>query len=57
VLVHRLKSEILNWDGTKRFPERKLEAIEVSYKEARGQRIGSSNATASSVKRSARMTR
>jgi SNF2 family DNA or RNA helicase len=34
VLVHRLKSEILNWDGTKRFPERKLEAIEVSYSEA-----------------------
>lgn len=33
VLVHRLKSEILNWDGTKRFPARKLEAIEVSYTE------------------------
>ena len=31
VLVHRLKSEILNWDGTKRFPERRLEALEVSY--------------------------
>jgi superfamily II DNA or RNA helicase len=31
VLVHRLKSEIVNWDGTKRFPERKLEAIEVVY--------------------------
>ncbi len=34
VLVHRLKSEILNWDGTKRFPDRKLEAIEVPYTEA-----------------------
>jgi superfamily II DNA or RNA helicase len=31
VLVHRLKSEIVNRDGTKRFPERKLEAIEVAY--------------------------
>jgi SNF2 family DNA or RNA helicase len=34
VLVHRLKSEILNWDGTRRFPDRKLEALEVSYTEA-----------------------
>ncbi len=33
VLVHRLKSEIVNWDGSKRFPDRKLEAIEVPYPE------------------------
>lgn len=34
VLVHRLKSEIENPDGTKRFPARKLEAIEVPYSDS-----------------------
>jgi superfamily II DNA or RNA helicase len=31
VMVHRLKTEIENPDGSKRFPERHLEAIEVAY--------------------------
>jgi ERCC4-related helicase len=31
VMVRRLKSEFIDWDGTPRFPQRKLEAIEVSY--------------------------
>jgi SNF2 family DNA or RNA helicase len=31
VLVHRLKSEIVDSNGKKRFPDRKLEAIEVPY--------------------------
>ncbi len=34
VMVRRLKSEMpLRWDGTRRFPERKLEPIEVNYME------------------------
>ena len=31
VMVHRLKTEIEKWDGTKRFQERKLEPIEIAY--------------------------
>lgn len=31
VMVHRLKSEIVNPDGTPKFPERCIEAIEVPY--------------------------
>ncbi len=31
VMVHRLKSEIVNPDGTPKFPERRIEAIEVPY--------------------------
>ena len=31
VMVRRLKSEMKNWDGTSRFPRRKLEHIEVPY--------------------------
>lgn len=35
VMVRRLKSELPpHWDGTPRFPERKLEAIEVAYTDA-----------------------
>jgi len=34
VMVHRLKSEIVNADGTKKFPERRIEAIEVPYTDA-----------------------
>jgi len=34
VMVRRLKTEILDWDGTPRFPRRLLEAIEVPYTEA-----------------------
>lgn len=30
-MVRRLKSDILNWDGTPRFPPRKIEAIVVHY--------------------------
>lgn len=33
VMVRRLKSEMKNWDGTNRFPLRKLEHIEVNYSE------------------------
>src|SRR3954453_10019323 len=34
VMVRRLKSELpRRWDGSSRFPERKLEAIEVPYTE------------------------
>jgi hypothetical protein len=31
VMVRRLKSDLKGWDGAPRFPDRKLEAIEVSY--------------------------
>jgi superfamily II DNA or RNA helicase len=31
VMVRRLKSEFIDWDGTPRFPQRRLEAIEVAY--------------------------
>lgn len=31
VMVRRLKSEIVGWDGEPRFPQRKLHAIEVEY--------------------------
>lgn len=31
VMVRRLKSEFVDWDGTPRFPQRQLEAIEVAY--------------------------
>ncbi|MFN2134344.1 MAG: DISARM system SNF2-like helicase DrmD [Candidatus Promineifilaceae bacterium] len=31
VMVRRLKSEFIDWDGTPRFPQRHLEAIEVAY--------------------------
>ncbi|OJV90352.1 MAG: helicase [Chloroflexi bacterium 54-19] len=34
VMVRRLKSEMKSWDGTARFPERRLEALEVQYTEA-----------------------
>ena len=34
VMVRRLKSEITDWDGTPRFPERQLEAISVNYSDA-----------------------
>lgn len=34
ILVRRLKSELKNWDGTARFPERELKAIEVDYSDA-----------------------
>lgn len=33
VMVRRMKIEILDWDGTPRFPKRKLQAIEVAYTE------------------------
>jgi len=33
VMVRRMKSEILGWDGKPRFPKRKLQAIEVAYTE------------------------
>jgi len=31
VMVRRMKSELKDWSGSHRFPERKLEAIEVAY--------------------------
>jgi len=31
VMVRRMKSEIRNWDNSPRFPERRLEALEVSF--------------------------
>lgn len=31
VMVRRLKSELVDWDGKPRFPRRRLEAIEVDY--------------------------
>jgi len=34
VMVRRLKQELQNWDGSPRFPVRKLEAIAVDYPEA-----------------------
>lgn len=34
VMVRRLKTEILNWDGSPRFPGRELLAIEVPYTDA-----------------------
>jgi superfamily II DNA or RNA helicase len=33
VMVRRLKSELLAWDGTPRFPKRQLHTIEVDYSE------------------------
>jgi superfamily II DNA or RNA helicase len=33
VMVRRMKSELKDWSGSRRFPERKLEAIEVAYTE------------------------
>lgn len=34
VMVRRLKSELVGWDGAPRFPQRRLEAIEVTYPQA-----------------------
>ena len=34
VMVRRLKTDIVDWDGAPRFPRRRLEAIEVPYTEA-----------------------
>ena len=31
IMVRRLKSELTDWDGTPRFPQRRLQTIEVSY--------------------------
>lgn len=31
IMVRRLKSDFIGWDGTARFPKRRLEAIEVAY--------------------------
>jgi len=33
VMVRRLKSELVDWDGSPRFPQRQLHAIEVDYSE------------------------
>ena len=33
VMVRRLKSELVHWDGTPRFPRRRLDVIEVRYSE------------------------
>jgi len=37
IMVRRLKTDIVDWDGTPRFPRRRLEAIEVPYTEAEQQ--------------------
>ncbi len=37
VMVRRLKSELTEWDGSPRFPQRRLDVIEVNYTEAERQ--------------------
>lgn len=37
VMVRRMKTELLHWDGTLRFPQRKLDVIEVTYTDAERQ--------------------
>jgi len=37
VMVRRLKSELVDWDGQPRFPRRRLQAIEVDYDDAEKQ--------------------
>jgi hypothetical protein len=37
VMVRRLKSELTDWDGSPRFPQRRLDVIEVDYNEAERQ--------------------